>query len=196
MDTPSSRGQDTRQAILDAAYDLFVAQGFHATSMRQIAEGSGTALGGIYNHFESKEQIFETLVLERHPIRRLLEILSQAPGDTVEDFFRSAARGMQAELRSQPGFINLALVEITEFKTQHVPLLIRTFLPQSLALLERFRGEHSQMRDLPAQLIMASFLSAMLAGFASAYFLGSPNPPDLETQLDIFFHGILKAEQP
>jgi AcrR family transcriptional regulator len=196
MDTPTSRGQDTRQAILNAAYDLFVAQGFHGTSMRQIAEGSGTALGGIYNHFESKEQIFEMLVLERHPIRRLLEILSQAPGDTVEDFFHSAARGLQAELRNQPGFINLALVEITEFKTRHVPLLIRTFLPQSLALLERFRGEHNQLRDFPVQSVMAGFLSTMLAGYGSAYFLGGPNPPDLETQLDIFFHGILKAEQP
>lgn len=196
MDTQLSQGQNTRQAILNAAFDLFAAQGFHATSMRQIAERSGTALGGIYNHFQSKEQIFETLVLERHPVNRVLEILKQAPGETGEDFFRNAAQAIQDELRSQPGFLNLALVEITEFKTQHVPKLINAFLPQGLALLERFRGEQGQMRDLPAQTVMVSFLSSLLAGFLTAHFSGGSTPPDLETQLDIFFHGVMKAEKP
>lgn len=193
METSLTRGQDTRQAILSAAYNLFIAQGFHATSMRQIAEHSETALGGIYNHFESKEQIFETLVLERHPIHRLLEILSQAPGDSVEDFFRSAAWALQDELRSQPGFINLALIEITEFKTQHVSMLISAFLPQSLSLMERFRNEQNQLRDLPAQTVITSFFSTLLAGYLSAHFSGGSNISDLETRLDIFFHGILKA---
>lgn len=194
MDTSLTRGQNTRQAILIAAYKLFIAQGFHATSMRQIAESSGTALGGIYNHFQSKEQIFETLVLEHHPIRRVLEILSQVPGITGEEFFRSAARAVQDELHKQPGFIKLVLIEITEFKTQHVPMLIGTYMPQVLALLESFRGEQGKLRDLPAQTLIVSFFSTLLAGYVSAYFSGSSDPPDLETQLDIFFHGILKAE--
>ena len=40
-----SKGDRTRQAIEEAAYDLFLEQGFSATSMRQIAKHAGIALG-------------------------------------------------------------------------------------------------------------------------------------------------------
>ena len=50
-----SRGERTRAEIIQAAHDLFIQQGYHGTSMRQIAGQAGIALGGLYNHFESKE---------------------------------------------------------------------------------------------------------------------------------------------
>jgi AcrR family transcriptional regulator len=56
--TPRSKGEQTRHSILSAAYSLIIRQGYAATSMRQIAEKSGLALGGIYNHFSSKEEVF------------------------------------------------------------------------------------------------------------------------------------------
>ena len=49
-----TKGETTRLAIEDAAVNLFMEHGYHATSMRQIAERAGLALGGIYNHFSSK----------------------------------------------------------------------------------------------------------------------------------------------
>ena len=51
-----TKGETTRIAIEDAAVKLFMEHGYHATSMRQIAEHAGLALGGIYNHFSSKEE--------------------------------------------------------------------------------------------------------------------------------------------
>ena len=45
-DTPK-KGEVTRLAIEDAALSLFMEQGYHATSMRQIAERAELALGGI-----------------------------------------------------------------------------------------------------------------------------------------------------
>ena len=52
------KGEVTRLAIEDAALELYMEHGYHATSMRQIADQAGLALGGIYNHFKSKEEIF------------------------------------------------------------------------------------------------------------------------------------------
>ena len=40
-----TKGEVTRLAIEDAALSLFMEQGYHATSMRQIAENAGLALG-------------------------------------------------------------------------------------------------------------------------------------------------------
>jgi AcrR family transcriptional regulator len=57
----------THQVIADAAYSLFVEQGFHATSIRQIAQRVGVSLGAIYNHFDNKDQIFDKVLLEKHP---------------------------------------------------------------------------------------------------------------------------------
>ena len=45
------KGEHTRGSIINAAHSLFANQGYAATSMRQIAEEAGLALGGIYNHF-------------------------------------------------------------------------------------------------------------------------------------------------
>ncbi|HAV77637.1 MAG TPA: hypothetical protein DCX53_09830 [Anaerolineae bacterium] len=41
------KGKVTRLAIEDAAIELFMEQGYHATSMRQISKRAKLALGGI-----------------------------------------------------------------------------------------------------------------------------------------------------
>lgn len=196
LDPTSNRELSTRQAILSAAFSLFAEQGFHGTSMRQIAETSGTALGGIYNHFQSKQQIFETLLLERHPIIHVLETLRTSSGSTAEEFFRNAARVIEHELRDEPGFIKIMLIEITEFKSRHLPAIIETFLPQAQGLIDGIRGEWKQMRDLPTTEVITHFFIAMLASNVSLYMSKGSLRPDLETHLDIFFHGIVSKGQP
>ncbi|MDI6769243.1 MAG: TetR/AcrR family transcriptional regulator [Anaerolineales bacterium] len=104
-DTFLSKGERTRQAVMDAAYELFLEKGYAATSMRQIAERAGLALGGIYNHFPNKEAIFGELVLDRHPYRQVLPILLKTPADDPERFVRSAAQAMVDELGRRPDFI-------------------------------------------------------------------------------------------
>lgn len=51
-----TRGERTRTEILQAAYNLFMLKGYHGTSMRQIAQETGIALGSIYNHFSGKDK--------------------------------------------------------------------------------------------------------------------------------------------
>lgn len=52
---------DTRQKILDAARDLFVQNGYQATSMRAIADRIEYTPTAIYHHFESKEALLMQL---------------------------------------------------------------------------------------------------------------------------------------
>jgi AcrR family transcriptional regulator len=52
-----------RQAILDTALNLFVTQGFHASSTAQIAREAKVATGTLFHHFSSKEMLLNELFL-------------------------------------------------------------------------------------------------------------------------------------
>ena len=51
-------GQPGRLRVLDAAAELFVAQGYAGTTLRQIASEAGIKAGSIYHYFDSKEALF------------------------------------------------------------------------------------------------------------------------------------------
>jgi AcrR family transcriptional regulator len=79
-DEPVTKGERTRTTIIDAAYQLFLRNGYHGTSMRDIARAAGIALGGIYNHFETKEDIFQAMLNERHAFMNIAPALQAARG--------------------------------------------------------------------------------------------------------------------
>ena len=55
-------GQRTRQAILDAALDLFAEKGFFGTSLRDVAAAVGVRESALYNYFAGKDALFEALL--------------------------------------------------------------------------------------------------------------------------------------
>ncbi len=60
----TARGQRTRQKLLDAAEEVFGERGFDATSIAEITQRAGVALGTFYVYFPHKEAIFVELVDE------------------------------------------------------------------------------------------------------------------------------------
>ena len=62
---PSNRAEraaERREAIIAAAMDEFIAQGFAATRLDDVAKRAGVAKGTIYLHFKDKEALFEELI--------------------------------------------------------------------------------------------------------------------------------------
>lgn len=55
-------GQRTRQAILDAALDLFADKGYFGTSLRDVAAAVGVRESALYNYFAGKDALFEALL--------------------------------------------------------------------------------------------------------------------------------------
>lgn len=55
---------NTKQAILEAALELFSVQGFEATSISQITNAVGIRKASLYSHFENKQAILDALVQE------------------------------------------------------------------------------------------------------------------------------------
>lgn len=191
-----TKGDRTRAALIEAAYQLFNNKGYHATSMRNIADAAGLALGGIYNHFQSKEDIFVAMLMERHPFLEILPELEAAQGETVDALVRDAARRMIAKLDQQPLFLNLIFIEVVEFKSKHVPQLFEMFFPRMLGFVQRFQQARGPLRDLPLPVILRSFVGVFFSFVITDMLIGrqlpmGSAPEAFEHFVNIYLHGIL-----
>ena len=76
-------GQRTRQAILDAALDLFAEKGYFGTSLRDVARAVGVRESALYNYFSGKDALFEALLTVHQPsnIERLAPLAARPIGD-------------------------------------------------------------------------------------------------------------------
>jgi AcrR family transcriptional regulator len=60
--TPERRRELTRNALVEAATEVFARRGFHAASLEEIAEAAGFTRGAIYSNFSSKEDLLLAVV--------------------------------------------------------------------------------------------------------------------------------------
>ncbi len=195
-----TKGERTHKCIIESAYALFLEQGYAATSMRQIAERSGLALGGIYNHFASKEAIFSDLIIEKHPFHEILPLLQNAPGDSVEEFVRNAAESMVGELGRRPDFVKFLFIELVEFNGRDVPKMFQIIYPQIAPLIQRFQIREGEMRKIPPYVLFRAFLGLFFSFYITEFLLaGTPAAALQENALnhfvEIFLHGVLAPRE-
>jgi AcrR family transcriptional regulator len=191
-----SKGQRTREEIISAAHTLFVEQGYHGTSMRQIAEDAGLALASIYNHFSGKEELFTAVFEQFHPYREILPALKDAPADTIEQFITEAARRLVAALEGRPGFLNLIFIELVEFEGEQMPAVFDSVLPDIEEILRRFQAASSTLRPIPIPILLRAFIGLFFSYAITEKTLGPLDIPDfrenaLESLVDIYLHGVL-----
>jgi len=125
-----SRASVKRDSILEAAIRAFRDVGYECTSMDRIAELAGASKRTVYNHFGSKEALFEAVVarlfeaaaalknVEWNPDRPLEDQLADfARAKTMiaeDDASRCLARVVLGVFVRQPELINEVLVRSTE----------------------------------------------------------------------------------
>jgi AcrR family transcriptional regulator len=103
MAEPDAAAQgSTRERILDIALELFVAQGYDKTSLRDIAERLGTTKAALYYHFERKQDILLELHLRLHVLGR--DALEQL--ELLEDG--------QARADAWPGLVDRFIDQVLE----------------------------------------------------------------------------------
>ena len=79
-----------KQAILDAALDVFAECGFEAARLDDVAARAGVAKGTVYLHFDDKEALFEEVVRSAvSPILERLDALAAAPDLPTDKFLES-----------------------------------------------------------------------------------------------------------
>ena len=195
-----TKGETTRLAIEDAAVNLFMEHGYHATSMRQIAERAGLALGGIYNHFSSKEEIFEGIIVDKHPYKKILPLILEAQGDTAEEFLKNAMHIVLTELGREPYYIKLMMIEFVEFNGGHGAAMLKEVAPEVLPVFEQIVKVRKNLRVTNPAMLMRAFFGMVISYFitemvVSNSVIGNLLPKNsMDVYVDIFLHGILKPE--
>jgi AcrR family transcriptional regulator len=191
------RGEQTRIDILNAAFELFSRQGYHGTSMRQIAQAAGIALGGIYNHFDNKEQIFVQVLLEHHPIYEVLPNLSAAQGSTLSELVADAASQLVRRFEERLDFLNLMFIELVEFEARHLDELFHLIFPQLMAFGQRLQRFQVELRPIPTPILLRTFIGLFFSYVITEYLIGKHLPPEmrsgaLDHSINIFLYGITK----
>jgi AcrR family transcriptional regulator len=203
--TALTKGALTRNAILDAAERLILSQGYHGTSMRQIANEAGIAVGGIYNHFTGKEAIFSAL-LERHqPYSDIVNGLAAVSGENVTELVEGAARVVIDELMEDPVFIRLSFIDLQEFDGDTLFSVASQMIQGMLTFVDRLVVAGWVRQDIPLPVLVRSF--AGLIGFfvlSEIVAFGGDSPRfvvPFDGEIDwiggmteIYLNGVLKRE--
>ncbi len=134
------KSEKSRQAILEAALELFSSQGYRGTSIREIAERAGISTGNVYHHFADKETIFQTVLGQYwkaiespdFPFNRALA--SGTFPDNLEEIAAAAHESVHLWRRH----VALIYVDVVELSGNH----IRKFYSEMAARFERFIVAH------------------------------------------------------
>lgn len=122
------RRQERREAILEAAKDVFVEKGYHPVSVGDIIERAGIARGTFYLYFTNKQDIFQALLEEffdaiRGQVRRIeTEPGSEAPEAQLRDNLHRVVRTLIAHravadivLRDPASFDEASRTQLEQF---------------------------------------------------------------------------------
>ena len=109
----AQQAADKRRLILDAAVRVFARQGFHTCRVSDIADEAGVAYGLVYHYFRSKDEVLDTLFLERWNV--LLEAIREVDREPApaRDKLYAIVSFIVDSYRHDPDLMKVIIVEVT-----------------------------------------------------------------------------------
>ena len=109
-----TKGERTRESILDISYDLFARKGFKQVTMKDVCEAANMSRGGLYSHFSSTSQLFEAL-LERMTDKGAMDFQAAIEkGTSAVAIFEGALKSMEEEIRHPERSLSIAMYEYAQ----------------------------------------------------------------------------------
>lgn len=113
--------EEKKCRIEEAAKQLFIKRGFHATSMRDIAGRTGTSLGNLYNYYRTKEEILESIIRR---YQKVMDERMRSMFEEVEEPFEPESLikfgGLVKEMvNDHHDFWLLMYIDVLEFENRH-----------------------------------------------------------------------------
>jgi AcrR family transcriptional regulator len=113
MASQRASGGDKRRMILDAAVVAFAERGFNACRVSDIADEANVAYGLVYHYFRSKDEVLDTLFLDRWNV--LLDVISEIDDQQipVREKLHAIAGFIVDSYRHDPDLMKVIIVEVT-----------------------------------------------------------------------------------
>ena len=109
-----TKGEQTRDFIVEKSYALFVRKGFKQVTMKDVCEITGMSRGGLYSHFSSTGEIFEAILKEmtqKDDLDFQREIKKGIPAVTIMD---NALSLLEKEMNDSETSLSEAIYEYSE----------------------------------------------------------------------------------
>jgi AcrR family transcriptional regulator len=159
-----SKAPDKRRVILDAAVRVFARQGFHACRVSDIADEAGVAYGLVYHYFASKDEVLDTLFLERWNV--MLELIREVDAEPlpVREKLGAIASFIVDSYRHDPDLMKVIIVEVTRaansFGQTHLAQ-IRTAYELIGAIVEQAQADGYFKPEIEARFAAMAFYGAI-----------------------------------
>ena len=153
--------------ILDAAVRVFARQGFHTCRVSDIADEAGVAYGLVYHYFSSKEEILDTLFLERWDVMLAAIAEADASQRSPREKLHAIAGFIIDSYRHDPELMKVIIVEVTRaantFGLTHLAK-IREAYAQIAAIVARAQADGSFRAEITPRVRRAGVLRLDRAG--------------------------------
>jgi AcrR family transcriptional regulator len=194
--------------IEDAAQQLFIRQGFHATSMRNIAARAGTSLGNLYNYYPTKEAILGSIISKYQQVvdDRLRSMFDEIDDPLNPDDLKRFARLVKQMVDEHHEFWLLMYIDVLEFENQHFRKMfenlaqkLRHRFAKPFAELKRSGALHDGVD--PAIGFTAAYMQFFNYFIVEKLFggnlhLGISDEQAINSLTDIYSRGILRSASP
>jgi AcrR family transcriptional regulator len=161
---PKQAPVDKRRIILDAAVRVFARDGFHKCRVSDIADEAGVAYGLVYHYFKSKDQVLDTLFLERWEV--LLEAIrhTDATDLPAEEKLHAIAGFIIDSYRHDPDLMKVIIVEVTRaansFGAVHIHKIDEAYV-LIRGVVEKAQQSGEFRSEIPAEFAVMSFYGAI-----------------------------------
>ncbi len=181
------RGEETAELILDAAEECFARKGYAGTTLRAVADSVGIRIPSLYNHFESKESLYQA-VLERG-MSPILEVLSGSVGTDGESSSEPTylIREIMTLLGQRPNLPRLIQYELLAGGDHLAPILenwLRPAITRSLEMLQTTPGIQGWKSDQHPYLLL-TFFNIVVGHFTTTALTGNLTGSDPLSQTSI-----------
>ena len=155
---------DKRRMILDAAVRVFARQGFHTCRVSDIADEAGVAYGLVYHYFQSKDEVLDTLFLERWNV--MLEAIGEIDSQQIpaREKLHGIASFIIESYRHDPELMKVIIVEVTRaansFGAAHLAKIAEAY-GQIAAIVEKGADERRVPRQRDAEFAAMAFYGAI-----------------------------------
>src|SRR5881398_3247557 len=160
----SAAAAEKRRLILDAAVRVFARQGFHTCRVSDIADEAGVAYGLVYHYFRSKDEVLDTLFLERWNV--MLDAIREVDGQDIlaRKKLEAIAGFIIDSYRHDPDLMKVIIVEVTRaansFGAVHIGKIDEAYV-LIRGVVEKAQRSGEFKATIPAEFAVMAFYGAI-----------------------------------